>query len=95
MQTQITRGVRTLDAVHQEALNSLGDKLVSGSSKKQKSTAISNSSVLRQQKFNCSMLQQRSTLKSKVHRCTLPLYKGAGGEWNSGTVLYLDEISTG
>ncbi|GJY06050.1 putative ribonuclease H-like domain-containing protein [Tanacetum coccineum] len=73
----------------------LGDKLVSWSSKKQKSTAISNSSVPRQQKFNCSMLQQRSTLKSKVHRCTLPLYNGAGEEWNSGTVLYLDRISTG
>ncbi|GJU87951.1 retrovirus-related pol polyprotein from transposon TNT 1-94 [Tanacetum coccineum] len=42
-----------------------------------------DSSVLRQQKWNCSMLQQRSTLKSKAHRCTLPFYKGASGEWNS------------
>ncbi|GKA38794.1 retrovirus-related pol polyprotein from transposon TNT 1-94 [Tanacetum coccineum] len=39
---QITQGVRTLDAVHQEVLNSLGDKLVSWSSKKQKCTAISS-----------------------------------------------------
>ncbi|GKB90725.1 retrovirus-related pol polyprotein from transposon TNT 1-94 [Tanacetum coccineum] len=39
-------------------------------------------SVLRQQKYDCSMLQQRSTLKSQAHRCTLPFYKGAGGEWN-------------
>ncbi|GJS03271.1 hypothetical protein Tco_0319779 [Tanacetum coccineum] len=41
------------------------------------------------------MLQQRSTLKSKAHRCTLPFYKGAGGEWNSGTLLCSDGISTG
>ncbi|GKD68653.1 retrovirus-related pol polyprotein from transposon TNT 1-94, partial [Tanacetum coccineum] len=53
------------------------------------------SSVLRQQKCNCSMLQQRSTLKSKAHRCTLPFYKGAGGEWNSGPLLCLDRISSG
>nr|GEW25122.1 retrovirus-related Pol polyprotein from transposon TNT 1-94 [Tanacetum cinerariifolium] len=38
------------------------------------------SPVPRQQKCTCSMLQQRSTLKSKAHRCTLPFYKGAGGE---------------
>ncbi|GJS95491.1 retrovirus-related pol polyprotein from transposon TNT 1-94 [Tanacetum coccineum] len=37
----ITRGVKTLDLVHQEA-QFLGDKLVSWSSKKQKSTAISS-----------------------------------------------------
>ncbi|GKD53859.1 hypothetical protein Tco_1287246 [Tanacetum coccineum] len=37
MQILITRGVRTLDIVHQE-----GDRLVSWSSKKQKSTAISS-----------------------------------------------------
>ncbi|GJX77085.1 hypothetical protein Tco_0323896 [Tanacetum coccineum] len=68
----------------------LGDKLVSWSSKKQK-----NSSVLRQQKCDCFMMQQRSTLKSKAHRYTLPFYKGAGGEWNCGTLLCLDRISTG
>ncbi|GJV15574.1 hypothetical protein Tco_1360897 [Tanacetum coccineum] len=45
------------------------------------------SSVLRQQKYNCSMLQQRSTLKSKAHRYTLPFHEGAGGEWNCGTLL--------
>ncbi|GKF58650.1 hypothetical protein Tco_0172187, partial [Tanacetum coccineum] len=39
---RITQGVRTLDVVHQEVLNSLGDKLVSWSSKKQKCTAISS-----------------------------------------------------
>ncbi|GJY54245.1 retrotransposon protein, putative, ty1-copia subclass [Tanacetum coccineum] len=65
----------------------LGDILVSWSSKKQKSIAISNSSVLQQQKCDCSMLQQRSTFKSQAHRCTIPFYKGAGGEWNSGTLL--------
>ncbi|GJT55080.1 retrovirus-related pol polyprotein from transposon TNT 1-94 [Tanacetum coccineum] len=73
----------------------LGDKLVSWSSKKQKSTAISNSSVLLQQKCDCSMLQQRSTFKSQAHRCTLPFYKGVGGEWNCGTLLCSDGISTG
>ncbi|GJU22956.1 retrovirus-related pol polyprotein from transposon TNT 1-94 [Tanacetum coccineum] len=73
----------------------LGDKLVSWSSKKQKSIAISNSFVLRQQKCDCFMLQQRSTLKSKAHRCTLPFYKEAGEEWNCGTLLCSDGISTG
>ncbi|GJY51476.1 hypothetical protein Tco_0442323 [Tanacetum coccineum] len=42
MQMQITRDVRTLDAVNQEVPQFLGDKLVSWSSKKQKSTAISS-----------------------------------------------------
>ncbi|GJZ25173.1 hypothetical protein Tco_0562632 [Tanacetum coccineum] len=69
------------------------DKLVSWSSKKQKSTMISSTEaeyialsgccaqiqLMRQQECNCSMLQQRSILKSKVHRCTIPFYKGAGG----------------
>ncbi|GKC31088.1 hypothetical protein Tco_1038382 [Tanacetum coccineum] len=54
-----------------------------------------DSSVLRQQNCDCFMLQQRSTLKSKAHRCTLPFYKGAGGEWNCGTLLCSDGISTG
>nr|GEW21308.1 uncharacterized mitochondrial protein AtMg00810-like [Tanacetum cinerariifolium] len=54
-----------------------------------------DSSVLRQQKCNCSMLQQHSILKSKAHRCTLPFHKGAGGEWNCGTLLSSDGISTG
>ncbi|GJW58845.1 retrovirus-related pol polyprotein from transposon TNT 1-94 [Tanacetum coccineum] len=89
----------------------LGDKLVSWSSKKQKSTAISNTEaeyialsgcyaqtlwmrsqltnygftfnkipLLRQQKYDCSMLQECSTLKSQAHRCTLPFYKGASRE---------------
>ncbi|GJU58214.1 retrovirus-related pol polyprotein from transposon TNT 1-94 [Tanacetum coccineum] len=58
----------------------LGDKLVSWSSKKQKSTAISSI-------CDCSMLQQRSTLKSQAHRCKLPFYKGESGEWDSGTIL--------
>nr|GEX85590.1 copia protein [Tanacetum cinerariifolium] len=43
----------------------LGDKLVSWSSKNQRSTAISNSFVLRQQKRDCSMMQQCTTLKSQ------------------------------
>nr|GEX52843.1 hypothetical protein [Tanacetum cinerariifolium] len=73
----------------------LGDKLVSWSSKKQKSTAISNSSVLRQQKCICSILQQRSTLKSQAHRCTLPINKRVGGEWNCGTLLCSNGIPTG
>ncbi|GJZ58993.1 hypothetical protein Tco_0614809 [Tanacetum coccineum] len=104
----------------------LGDKLVSWSSKKQKSTAISSTEAeyialsgccaqilwMRSQltdygfqfnkiplycykKCNCSMLQQRSTLKSKAHRCTLPFYKRAGREWNSGTLFCSDRISTG
>nr|GEX65485.1 Gag-Pol polyprotein [Tanacetum cinerariifolium] len=87
----------------------LGDKLVGWSSRKQKSTTISSTKAgyialsgccaqilsMRQQKCNCSMLQQHSTLKSKVHPCTLPFYKGAGGELNSGTLVCSDEISTG
>ncbi|GJZ70703.1 hypothetical protein Tco_0634554 [Tanacetum coccineum] len=40
MQMQITRDVRTLDTIHQEVPQFLGDKLVSWPSKKQKSTAI-------------------------------------------------------
>ncbi|GKE16710.1 hypothetical protein Tco_1424287 [Tanacetum coccineum] len=54
-----------------------------------------DSSVLRQQKYDCSMLPQRSTLKSQAHRCMIPFYKEAGGEWNSGTLLCSDRISTG
>ncbi|GJT83207.1 retrovirus-related pol polyprotein from transposon TNT 1-94 [Tanacetum coccineum] len=50
-----------------------------------------HSSVLQQQKCDCSMLQQRSTFKSQAHRCTIPFYKGAGGEWNSGTLLFSDD----
>ncbi|GKD50962.1 uncharacterized mitochondrial protein-like protein [Tanacetum coccineum] len=73
----------------------LGDKLVRWYSKKKKSTAISNSYVLRQQKCDCSMLQQRSTLKSQAQLCTVPFYKGARGEWNSETLLRSDRISTG
>ncbi|GKE50967.1 hypothetical protein Tco_1486123, partial [Tanacetum coccineum] len=46
-------------------------------------------------KSTSSMLQQRSTLKIKAHRCTLPFYKGAGREWNSGTLLCSDGISIG
>ncbi|GJR59212.1 hypothetical protein Tco_1501374 [Tanacetum coccineum] len=57
----------------------LGDKLVSWSSKKQKSTAISNPSLLRQQECDCFMLQQCSTFKSKAHRYSLPFHKGANG----------------
>nr|GEU67639.1 integrase, catalytic region, zinc finger, CCHC-type, peptidase aspartic, catalytic [Tanacetum cinerariifolium] len=87
----------------------LGDKLVGWSSRKQKSTTISSTKSgyislsgccaqilsMRQQKCNCSMLQQHSTLKSNVHPGMLPFYKGAGGELNSGTLVCLDEISTG
>nr|GEV33184.1 retrovirus-related Pol polyprotein from transposon TNT 1-94 [Tanacetum cinerariifolium] len=73
----------------------LGDKLVSWSFKKQKSTAILNSSVLRQQEFNCSLLQQHSTFKSQAHRFTIPFYKGAGREWSLRTLLCSDGISTG
>ncbi|GKA42923.1 hypothetical protein Tco_0735583 [Tanacetum coccineum] len=54
-----------------------------------------DSSVMRQQMCNYSMLQQRSKLKSKAHRCTLLFYKRAGGEWNNGTLLCSDGISTG
>nr|GEU89092.1 uncharacterized mitochondrial protein AtMg00810-like [Tanacetum cinerariifolium] len=58
----------------------LGYKLVSWSSKKQKSTPILNSSVLRQQECDCFMLQQCSILTSKAHRYSLPFYEGADGE---------------
>ncbi|GKC07992.1 retrovirus-related pol polyprotein from transposon TNT 1-94 [Tanacetum coccineum] len=51
----------------------LGDKLVSWSSKKQKSTAIS---------------KQSTSMYATI-------YKGAGGEWNCGTLLCSNEISTG
>ncbi|GKF44181.1 uncharacterized mitochondrial protein-like protein [Tanacetum coccineum] len=84
----------------------LGDKLVSWSSKKQKSTAISNPSVLQQQECDCFMLQQCSTFKSKAHRYSLPFHKGSSeewnhryslpfqkgssGEWNRGAILFLD-----
>ncbi|GJT99417.1 retrovirus-related pol polyprotein from transposon TNT 1-94 [Tanacetum coccineum] len=33
-------------------------------------------------KVRYSMLQQRSTFKTQAHRCMIPFYKGAGGEWN-------------
>nr|GEU77822.1 Gag-Pol polyprotein [Tanacetum cinerariifolium] len=32
---------------------------------------------------------------SQARRCTLPFYKGTSGEWNSGTIICLDRISTG
>ncbi|GJY97095.1 retrovirus-related pol polyprotein from transposon TNT 1-94 [Tanacetum coccineum] len=60
-----------------------------------RSAQFLDSSVLRQQKCDCFMVQQRSTLMSKAHRCTLPFYKGAGREWNCGTLLCSDGISTG
>ncbi|GKE35486.1 retrovirus-related pol polyprotein from transposon TNT 1-94 [Tanacetum coccineum] len=49
-----------------------------------------DSSVLRQQECDCFMLQQCSTLLSQAHRCSLPFYKGASGEWNLGAILCPD-----
>ncbi|GKB75018.1 hypothetical protein Tco_0936430 [Tanacetum coccineum] len=105
----------------------LGDKLVSWSSKKQKSTAISSAEDNKSAIALCYNNVQHSRakhidicyhfIKEQVEngivelyffrteyqladiftkpRCTIPFYKGAGGEWNSGTLLCSDGISTG
>ncbi|GKD68900.1 hypothetical protein Tco_1322990, partial [Tanacetum coccineum] len=100
----------------------LGDKLVSRSSKKQKSTVISSTKAeyIALSRFCAQILWMRSQLKdygfqfNKIplycdnksvialcynnvqhSRAKLPFYKRASGEWNRGTLLFLDRIPTG
>ncbi|GKB86926.1 hypothetical protein Tco_0959198, partial [Tanacetum coccineum] len=79
----------------------LGDKLVSWSSKKQKSTAISSTEAEYIALSGCcaQILWMRSQLTDYGFQFNkIPLYcdnKRAGGEWNSGTLLCSDGISTG
>ncbi|GKF51663.1 hypothetical protein Tco_0148130 [Tanacetum coccineum] len=104
----------------------LGDKLVSWSSKKQKSTALSSTkaeyialsrccaqilwmrSQLTDYGFNSIRFLCTATTKGQLlyaattfntqEQSTLmyaTIFKGAGGEWNSGTLLCSDRISTG
>nr|GEW43365.1 hypothetical protein [Tanacetum cinerariifolium] len=65
----------------------LGDKLVSWSSRKQKSTVISSTEAEYIVLSGCCA--QILWMRSKL------IDYGPGGEWNSETLLSLDEISTG
>ncbi|GKB47105.1 retrovirus-related pol polyprotein from transposon TNT 1-94 [Tanacetum coccineum] len=84
MQMQITRGVRTLDAVHQEVpqfLESYG--IVTAN--RHYGFQFNKIPLYYDNKYVClpPMLQQCSlTSTSQAHRCSLPFYKGASGKWN-------------
>ncbi|GJV21486.1 uncharacterized mitochondrial protein-like protein [Tanacetum coccineum] len=78
----------------------LGDKLVSWSSKKQKSNAISSTKaeyIALSGTTKVKLLYAATTFNTQEQSTLMyaTIYKGAGGEWNSGTLLCSDGISTG
>ncbi|GJZ21038.1 retrovirus-related pol polyprotein from transposon TNT 1-94 [Tanacetum coccineum] len=74
----------------------LGDKLVSWSSKKQKSIALSSTKA-EYIALSSAMLYDATTFNTQEQSTLMyaTIFKGAGGEWNSGTLLCSDRISTG